>query len=423
MNKKVEKELKNFFEKEEWLPEEEPNDNKWKKIKDIDFYEYIGQIKDVEYSIDDKIIEESKKISGYIDKYKENVKMTPNKNDIIKLFKYTDDTINIYSYTTGSLLYAYRQALCYKNIDNKTTLLDKFQDITKIRIKLLKCYRGSDYRKYMPKIKENYCEGIDDTNGNTTDIFPVYNKILNNLIPKNIEEQKYNLYLFEDDKSKYVFLSDCTVNSININDYIDELGLIYKKGNKISLEKSFKVKLNIEALLELDKYIYDNKMIRNSYNSYYYVINEDFDILKTKEIKDKLFLIVQRNKMQKLFNDNTDYSKIKRYVYEIKVDDKKFIDISEDNESLKDKLDYIYSLNDIYNEKYAKVVSLLKNKTYEELTIKILKKQKDDNNIKLCIWMNDYINRQKTENIINYPEKEKEKKSIAYPFYKFQKKN
>jgi hypothetical protein len=63
--------------------------------------------------------------------------------------------------------------------------------------------------------------------------------------------QKYNLYLFEDDKSKYVFLSDCTVNSININDYIDELGLIYKKGNKISLEKSFKVKLNIEALLEL----------------------------------------------------------------------------------------------------------------------------------------------------------------------------
>jgi hypothetical protein len=403
MDKKLNKkniEIEKFFEPlEEWLPKV---DNEWIKIKDIPFYIYDGKKTKIIYNFDNNILDEAKKISNLLKDNDFKDKIIQNENNIIKMFKFTDGIITNYSYTSGSMNYVFKHTLC-NYFEGKDTLINIFTDISKVKMELVDCYKGEHYRKYMPDIKDSLI-----AKEKVPDLFVIYKNILDMYVSNDLKEVEYNIYLFDNGDLKYLFSSEEEVNKDNINEYIEEFDLEYKKGNKIKLIEKINCRSYTQVMLKMDKYLYDKKMIGKSFNTYYNIIDPNFDASKISAVKKELFFNVQRFKIDNFLKDITDYSKVHKYIFEISYDNKKFVDISDADKSLKDNLEYIYSLGDKKIVKYTKLLPILRTVKFEDLKIKIIKKKTKNMKISLDVWLNDYIKKHDTiKNGLNYSDEEK----------------
>ena len=413
--KAIIKEINDFFTDDEWEPE--LNDKYWEKMKDYNMKKYIGKKKKIQYKTTKKMIDDIEKITKKEDDNNFKHKSVRSPENIIKLYKITDGKLTLFFYTPNSIICSLKKAISYLFRDGKSSL-DVFSDITKLNASLVDCFQGEHYAKYMNVIKQSYINANANTIGN---IFEMYENVINSYVSKHDPLYLFNIYLFDDKIKKYIFYSDDDVDGDNINEYFENIDDDVDLTN-YTLKKleEYECNYELQAMLHVDKILYEKKMIPNSYNKRYFLINTKVTTSDLTDVRNMIFYQIQREKFENTFDDNTNYSNIQRYVYEISIDDKKFVDVSDGTVTLKDNIMQIYNINssDKNNYKYLKLIQTLKKTKCEDINVKIIKKKTRAMKVNLDEWMNDYIEKNKTsENGLNVS---KETKIVPkYVFMKY----
>jgi hypothetical protein len=209
----------------------------------------------------------------------------------------------------------------------------------------------------------------------------------------------FYIYLFNDNKNKYLFCSNEVLNDFNINNYLMKASIEYdSKKHEYRLVEIFSCQYEIEVLIHMDKYLHKYKMVPNSYNESYYFVNIPFDMTNLSQLQNKIFINVQKNKFKKLFNDKTKYNNILAYIYDISIEGKKYLGWSPGVRTLSHNIEYIYALFNFDAIEYRKLLQILKNTKYENIKVTILYAQLKKSKIekKISVLLEEEINKLNT---------------------------
>jgi hypothetical protein len=400
---KAEKEMEKILLDDEWIPK--MNDKNWKEVKiNNNMYYSYDKLPKIELFVTEKMINLMKRyveLRELYDVKKKYEKKEDYEDNIYKIIKFYDDKTSFISYTRGTVENALKSniiAYLLKSGSNKK--FEMFSNIDDIKVKLVGCYKGNLSNKELENIKNIYLDEKKDISNN--DIYVLYSYEIQKLITpdlvKNIKNNKYHIYRIykkTNELQQYIFGSFEVYKNKDIDFIIDKYSLFFDKGTILieSLEQ-IECRLEVEGLIKVDEYIFKKNSIEKGLNRCYNIINSKYKNNDLKNIKSSVFLIVQNNIMNILFEDNNKYNKIKGYIGCIEDDlGKKYL-FSGKNLSLKSKLDYFYSLENICETSHKKLIDMLKIVKFDKLKIYIIEKYIEDE--ELDKKLNFYINRMNT---------------------------
>lgn len=210
---------------------------------------------------------------------------------------------------------------------------------------------------------------------------PCVIKFYKEIIKKELETLKikliiseYNIYrIFSSvNNEQYIFGSYESIKNVKVNCICDAYGLIFSDTVKLEKMDTVNCTFECEGLLKVDEYIFKNSSIKYGFNKYYFVVREEYLDLgeaQVVQLEKEIFLIVQKDIMEKTFKDDNDYEKWNGYVAYIQNSiGIKYI-FSSYRKSLKENLRLFYlsyDKNDILN--------VISNEQFDKLKICVLEK-------------------------------------------------
>lgn len=384
------KKIEEHYEKvEEWIPIKDiKNAKKWEVIEGMDVKKYIGKKINCEYVISDELMEECEYILQLKNKFEITSKTPKLDGNLILVLKFFNDSNFLYTYVMSSMISGIKNAIEYYVRGDKIATLRPFgESIVGLKVQLVDIFQCEHPRKYMNAIRDNYVK--NDEVGN---IYDIYVNIFKQYHTDMLDATDYYVYLFDNKEKKYLFYSEHEINDNNINDHLSDIHVDFdKKKHKYTLIKIFRCVYHTEMLIEMDRLLDDyNLLDEENYNESTFFVDLHFDMTKLAELKKRIFVIAQQEKFNRLFEDKTTYKKIHQYMYQVKIGEKVFVDISNGSKTLKDIINNFYD-EDKPIAKYKPFVSMLKNATYEELTIEIVEKSLIVAKIDLKKYMDEYV--------------------------------
>lgn len=383
--------MDNILKDNEWIPN--LNDIQWKHIKNENYKIYQNP-PNIEYTINDNIINQVKKYNKLYQQIKSKIKQKEKINNIkitkIYIVYNNENTLFEISYTTNTILHSIKLSL-NKYLSNDPSLFDNFMTLKGLKIKLLECILGNITKKELMDKKKEYKEIYDKQKINLPK-----NNIKKYCIEtiKNISydislsyEKNITCYIYEFNNNfkKYISGSFNKITKKTILELYNKMikinSLIDDDINKWKLKilEIYKSSSEFDCWIHVDYYIFINNSIENGYNLYYnvienYINNDCISMIEKEHIKKNIFLKIQKEYFNKFYKDQTNYNILKTIIYYIKTIDnnKMFIGHS--------KKDLIYTINDLYNKaienkkKYSKISRILSTIPYNKLEIGILKK-------------------------------------------------
>jgi hypothetical protein len=359
-------------------------DDNWKEQEDYFVYDKLPTI---EYNFSELDIESIKKQFVTYDK-SENKK---NDDPIYVLIKLEDGTNNIFTRTSKSLKHCVMDLFYYyyKNTENQSSPLYKFEDLTKIKISVINFYKNISIQQ-ITDIKKSYDINKVSSKGEKIEKIS-YNTYIENLVKDlKLSEKTYYIYKLFDvkyDDETYIFYSKNKKIKINeIIKYLKECECINLKSEKKKMELLEEINVTVltECLLKVDEYIKKYDTIETGLNQMYNLGDH------SKLTKNKIFRMVQSNIMEELL----EFEIKNGYVGYIEYDKKKYI-FSGYCETLKDYLKYLY-LIDKPEKQYVKIYEILSFVPFTDLIIKILRNNIEESELryyeKLYIQNMDTLN-------------------------------
>lgn len=350
-------EINNLYSDSEWVPV--ISDKNWKKLES-DFYQYnIKNQPEIIYLIDANLRKIAKKILELKKKIKKPI-VYSNDNDykIIKIYRIYDQETSIIGYTTLSILRSIK--IMYENyLEDKENHLNYFNDISKVKIELLECYKS----KNIPRITINEIKNkLMKKYTKNENILNIYLEIAEKLYKEHqIKKTKsYFIYNLNNKAKNFLFYSKEKINSKNKENILNEnfnKQKIKPFNGELELISEEKLYSNTYAQIVLESFIY-NKTI-NSINRYFIYDNEITPNQLIK-IKRRIESFINMEKIDKYLNDYSDeeYKDIFGICYSIKVNNKYFIDITI-NKTVTEIIKNLY-LNNVAS-KYKKLSKEIKN--------------------------------------------------------------
>jgi hypothetical protein len=300
------------------------------------------------------------------------------------------------------------QTVIKKKIKNRTTSktneLNNFDNLCGIKCILMGCYMGKLVQADLNNLKKQYED--------KKTIFSIYKSnildVINNEIiecekekrKEILEIQQYNIYkIYQEDhiEQQYICGSYDVINSKNIPKLLKNIDECIKfEKNKLSIELLAKIDCKLECYgkVFVDEYIDKCDSIKNGLNRYYNVVDPD---LKSDKIKEKSFLLVQQNIMNKYWINDLFKTK-KGYIACIQFPENKNYLFSEKNMDVLSKMNYFYSLR-IVSPDDERMMELLKITRYFNIKIDILANDLAIN--KLSNLFTELINKYPKSQIIN----------------------
>ena len=350
-------EINNLYSDSEWVPV--ISDKNWKKLES-DFYQYnIKNQPEIIYLIDANLRKIAKKILELKKKIKKPI-VYSNDNDykIIKIYRIYDQETSIIGYTTLSILRSIK--IMYENyLEDKENHLNYFNDISKVKIELLECYKS----KNIPRITINEIKNkLMKKYTKNENILNIYLEIAEKLYKEHqIKKTKsYFIYNLNNKAKNFLFYTKEKINSKNKENILNEnfnKQKIKPFNGEVELISEEKLYSDTYAQILLESFIY-NKTI-NSINRYFIYDNEITPNQLIK-IKRRIESFINMEKIDKYLNDYSDeeYKDIFGICYSIKVNNKYFIDITI-NKTVTEIIKNLY-LNNVAS-KYKKLSKEIKN--------------------------------------------------------------
>jgi len=374
----------------------EEDEKYWDKTDNKEISKYNKPIKDVEYSITQKLIDESKKHEkilscdntseyNYLRYYK--VYDTENKLDAYIIYSRVpiditimNDLINVNIKKTGKIV----QASSLLNVKYK--LLEIYRVKKGLSLKL-------DFDNVRTRLEnENKIIKMDDTpkktktKNDTTkqvesniSVFDKYKIYINKLVDKTKDKKDYYVYKLYDDNNVYIYGGYNKLKKRDIDEIVDNNCIKFEGKIKSELMKETEIYSEIEGKLAVDEEIKNNDSIKNGLNRFYNIIHE------TEFNSAEIFMMFQKEKLIKLEKIDNGF------IASINIKEYKYIFSDYDN-SIYNKLEYFYLMKKHNEKKYDKLIELLKIVNYEDIKIELLEKniKKDDLDNKLIKYLNYY---------------------------------
>lgn len=369
------------------------DDNKWKKINN---YYIIDDYEPIEYTIDNRLINDMNKYNELYIKMDGKYRIKKEKQTgIIKLYMIYKEDESIYSIntTSGSIIRAIKLNLS-KSLRGGTSNLNIFiNDLENVKIKSLVFIKGLNSitnKKELGEIKKHYeKQFVNKTNNKKTvdECYLVVEKIISNIERKCKKNNIITSVIYQITKNnkKYIGLSFNDITDEDIFN-LNKKQLLIKNKSDISIKKLEIIKddLHIIGMIKADKYIIQNDTIKNGLNKNYYMGNIYSKCNTNTEIshlKNNLFLKIQKELFDNNYEDNINYDKLTGYIYMIenKINNKKYISFVNRDENnhmitLKEIMLDLYN-DSISKKKNSKITTALKYDTYDNFNICILKER------------------------------------------------
>jgi hypothetical protein len=248
----------------------------------------------------------------------------------------------------------------YENyLEDKENHLNYFNDISKVKIELLECYKS----KNIPRITINEIKNkLMKKYTKNENILNIYLEIAEKLYKEHqIKKTKsYFIYNLNNKAKNFLFYTKEKINSKNKENILNEnfnKQKIKPFNGEVELISEEKLYSDTYAQILLESFIY-NKTI-NSINRYFIYDNEITPNQLIK-IKRRIESFINMEKIDKYLNDYSDeeYKDIFGICYSIKVNNKYFIDITI-NKTVTEIIKNLY-LNNVAS-KYKKLSKEIKN--------------------------------------------------------------
>lgn len=379
-----------YNEFEKWIPNYDDKDVKnWKVVDGMDVKKYVGKKIVAEYTIDKKIIDDCEKIIKLKEQIDYNMKTPKLLNDLVLMLKIFNDKISLFAYVTCSMLTGIKNAIEFYLNGDQHAMLRPFGELknANVRVQLVDIFVCKQPKKYMNVIRDEYIK-----KDKVCDVYQFYLNLFKQFENVNMELVEYFIYLFDDKKKKYLFYSENEVTEDNIDEYLEDIDIEFdSKKHKYKLLKKVNYMFKGQLFVEMDKLMNDFKLLdKKNYNEETFIVDLNFNMTKSAEIKKKIFVMAQHEKFEKMYEDNQQYSKIHQYIYQIKIGDKFFVDISDGDRSLRTIINDFY-LGENIPTKYKQIVTAIRNANYEELHISLIKKKSKSMKMDLKSFMETYI--------------------------------
>ena len=379
-DQKIIDQMADLYKENEWSPS--LNDNNFNEViqKSLIKYDIKKQPK-IQYSMIDEYINNALQHDMLYKSLKDktnykHAKQTFKKGSIIKFFRLYDDDVSYVGCTTSALIRFLMEKYEFV-IAQQKSLLDMFKDVTKVKIMLLQTYQiisDKEPRKLINSIKDELSNEFDKK----IDMFAIFESQINLIVANDVLPKSKNWYIYSYtsvSKKSFIWYTDKEyITDDNIDDILLENYAVILDDNKHKLRLIEKIKkpLEIYAQLVTDKYIFDNGVIDNGYNTQYNIFNETYTPRDTTKIYKKIFPQIQ--KLLVLERDDTAEKECVGFVYVIKINNKSFVDISDNGDTINDILMHIYSTTKTTG-KFKKLATLVRTTPIREIYIKCLKKR------------------------------------------------
>lgn len=376
----------------------EEDEKYWDKTDNKEISKYNKPIKDVEYSITQKLIDESKTHEktlscdntneyNFLRYYK--VYDTENKLDAYIIYSRVpiditimNDLINVNIKKTGKILqassllnvkyklleiYRVKKGLSLKlDFDNVRTRLEDENKIIKI-----------DNTQKKTKTKNDTTKQVE-SNISVLDKYKIY---VNKLVDKTKDKQDYYIYKLYDDKNMYICGEYNKLKKRDIDEIVENNCIKFEGKIKSELIKEMDIYSEIEGKLAVDEEIKNNDSIKNGLNRFYNIIHE------TEFNPSEIFMMFQKEKLNNVKLEKIDNG----FIASINIKEYKYIFSNYDN-LIHNKLEYFYLMKKHNEKKYDKLIELLKTVNYEDIKIELLEKniEKDNLDNKLVEYLNYY---------------------------------
>lgn len=344
---------------------------KWKPVNNPDFwikngkYEKYKDVPNFELEITNSIIEDAKKYIKPVNDNEEKYTI------VIKIFN--DNMVNITN-TTNDFYNGIVCGLYYKLFDTVKTknisAWDVFENYIGVKCKILDIYKGTITGMAISKIKNELLkkeELYDKNNQKKENIKKNYNEkvnIFDKYININLPLKIYYIYKIYDLQQQYICGSFKKYNNETIIHFVDALCIDINKIMYDILEE-IQIRTETEGLYCVDKYISKYDSINNGLNLFFNIQESEY------------FRSIQRDIMNIKYNDLYDY--YKGLIASIEYDNKYYIFMCNGDKTIKNHLNYLYSLSpNTCPTSYKSIVELLNKINYTNLKIKILEKYIDD---------------------------------------------
>ena len=376
----------------------EEDEKYWDKTNNKEISKYNKPIKDIEYVITQKLIDESKtheKTLSYDNTNEYNflryykVYDTENKLDAYIIYSRVpiditiiNDLINVNIKKTGKILqassllnvkyklleiYRVKKGLSLKlDFDNVRTRLEDENKIIKI-----------DNTQKKTKTKNDTTEQVE-SNISVLDKYKIY---VNKLVDKTKDKQNYYIYKLYDDKNMYICGGYNKLKKRDVDEIVDNNCIKFEGKIKSELIKEMEIYSEIEGKLAVDEEIKNNDSIKNGLNRFYNIIHE------TEFNPSEIFMMFQKEKLNNVKLEKIDGG----FIASINIKEYKYIFSDYDN-LIHNKLEYFYLMKKHNDKIYDKLIELLKTVNYEDIKIELLEKniEKDNLDNKLIEYLNYY---------------------------------
>ena len=363
-----------------WIPDK--NDKNWKNIK----FERKGKEKDkiikfecekydnppnLKITINQSLIDE-------VDIKETNIDHTSDKivYYIIK-FQKDDKSVTVEGKTPVK---TFIQKKIKNRIAAKSNELNNFKDIVGVECTLVGCYLG--------KLVSSDLDYLKKIHSDEKTLFSVYKNCMYDIIQTEIKECEkdkisnnlilqvyyvYRIYIDGKDKQQYIF------GSYNIIEQKDIKKILKNNCENIDFETenlSIELLKKIECYLEcygkiyVDEFIDAQNSIANGLNKFYNVVDPDVNKNNVNEINNKSFLLVQKDIMNKFWNNDLLKTK-KGYVASLKFPENKNYIFSERDLNIFEKMNHYYTMRNIQNDD-KRMFDMLNKTRYFNIKIELL---------------------------------------------------
>ena len=357
--------------------------DKWTTYKKYDnIYKFKNSPK-IEYVITKEMVHKIKQ--DILNKKEVSTQDKSIKDKYFRFYKMYNENKAIIAYTNLKMNKMIYNMIKY-SLSGKDTYINIFDKYIGVKIRLLDIYKGELNKKIIREIKNDY--EIKEPPIKLIKPNQVINKpnqVINkpNQVIQKIDFKEYrniirNYYINSEHKKYNIFSIKDTIyggfyKSINKND----IGFEFNKKD-IKIIGNINVKSNLEGLIYIDKYIYDNNI-----NQPYYIYKPNI-----QNPEKYIFSLVQLDKLKKRIND-INYQKIDEYIYGIKIKDTYFFDKSLGKNTIKHNLENIYMTN-LDDTKYENIRKLILTIPAEDIKIDIIKIKYYGSDINLDVLLERY---------------------------------
>jgi hypothetical protein len=388
----------------------EEDDKYWNITDNKEIFKYNKTIKDIEYVITQKLIDETKTLENILTydnsgeyNYMRYYKIYDTENKLDAYITYSrvpiditikNDLINLNNKKASKLsqassllnvkyklleIYKVKKGLFFKlDYDNIKTRLEEENNIIKI-----------DNKQKKTKTKNDITNKIE-TNLSVIDKYKIY---INKLVDKTKDKHKHKYYIYKlyDDKNIYIYGGYNKLKKRDIDKIVDNNCIKFEGKIKSEIIKEIEIYSEIEGKLAIDEEIKNNDSIKNGLNRFYNIIHE------TEFNPSEIFMIFEKEKLNNVKSEKIDNG----FIASINIKEYKYIFSDYDN-TLYNKLEYFYLMKKHNDKKYDKLIELLKTINYEDIKIELLEKNIDKYNLEKKLI--EYLNYYDKDILLNYNE-------------------